>query len=48
MGELDTVRIDNTAATGFKILDDASSRVAEQNGAAGSGNSRITAPPQSA
>ena len=39
MGELDTVRIDNTAATGFKILDDASSRVAEQNGAAGGGNS---------
>ncbi len=35
LGELDTIRIDNTKATGFKLLDDASERIAAQNAAAG-------------
>ncbi|GHU49391.1 hypothetical protein FACS1894127_2490 [Clostridia bacterium] len=32
MGELDTTQISNTKATGFKILDDASNRIAAQGG----------------
>jgi len=38
LGELDTIRIDNTAATGFKLLDDATARIAAQNAAAGGTN----------
>ena len=41
MGELDTVQTNNTTATGFKLLDDATARIAAQGG--GGNNNGATA-----